>query len=397
MTAINAPYSIMNKQIDYFTHSQINSYLSTHGNAIIKASNKDTENLLKNDRRIAGDITRSNIDAANMVSSQFQQGFGELNSSIINQTNIISQGLEDVNLGINNLGYAVNSGFNNLTVQLYETGNQISNTIVESAKQTTNALTNAMIETTQIICGSLAEMKSSFDMGMMNIVNQFELQRNEMKEGFDKLANILENSRKTEAQERFRDGKNEFEAYLKYQEETVLLQDALNYLKQSIEIYNGNPFSHYYLGMIYLQPRENFYNPEKAKEHFLNAVAYSKRIENNAFTSLSYFNASWVSYILQDVNEAIKLGELSKQFDANKIPENWYNLGKYYAYQNNSNKALEHLDVAVKRFDPAYTVKANIDLDYLHIKNDLFGYFLNIKNQEATILKNKMQNFGINL
>ena len=332
----------------------------------------------------ATQIAKANQKAGEQISENLQKGFhaihqqqSQIHGAILTQTN-------DMNRGIDNLNMTVETGFNTLHNEMYQVGNKV------------DAVGQTLVAVGEHLSEGLASLKASFDIGMTKVISQFELQRSELKDGFNKLADLLENSRKTEARERYLDGKAEYEKYQQFPDEPQFLTDALEYLKLSIEIYKGNPYAHFYLGHIYQEPAI-YYDLKKSLEHYKLCATYGKGTQNDSITALGYFNASWVSYVLEDVDEAINLAELSKNFD-DDLPENWYNLAKYHAYKKEPRKSLTYLDTAIKRFDPNYTVKANMDIDSTkNIKPALETYFLEIRDDEAKELDDKLKNFGIQL
>ena len=370
MKRISAPYSIMNTEIDYHTHSQYNSYINSLGQGISKASQKHADRIAK-----------SNIQAAKHIQNglndiSYQQA--RVHEALIDQTNVVQSGLNSIEVNLER-------GFDGVNQNLHR------------VNQGLNQINENIIVTEQTLRNGLTALKSSFDMGMMNIVSQFELQRAEITRGFNQLVDVLKNSRKTEANERYNDGKNEFEKYLQFPEEIQFLTDALEYLKKSIEIYKGNPFCHLYLGHIYKTPTQ-YYNLELSLKHYKLCATYAKGTQNKELAALGYFLAGWIAYVSKDLDNAIQLAELSLKFDDQGIPENYYNLAKYYACKKNTEKSLLNLDYIVKKFDPLYIIKANIDEDFTkNIKEELESYFSEIRNTEAKKLEKKLNNFGLNI
>ena len=96
-----------------------------------------------------------------------------------------------------------------------------------------------------------------------------------------------------------------------------------------------------------------------------------------------------------DVDAAIEAGEKSLEFDSSGIPENYFNLAKFYARQKNIPKALDKLDTAIQQFDPFYTVKADIDDDFQQIRSDLDEYFKQIRESAAQQWDNNIDALGI--
>ncbi len=291
----------------------------------------------------------------------------QIHESIVDQSRLMARGFPGIAVGIGDLAQVVH----------------------DSSNQVVNSVERASHDITKGIAGLCA----SFDMGMANIVTQFELQRKEINQGFLQLSSILENSRKVEAKERYLDGKTEYEKYLKFPDEMQFLHDALEYLQKSVEIYKGNPFSHFYLGHIYHEPTE-LHNLEKAFEHYKLCATYAKGIENKGLTGLGYFYAGWIAYVQKDTKTAIELSETALQFD-DLNPENYYNLAKFYAVERNVEKSLGYLDVAIRQFDPNYSLKASLDPDFKQIEPYLTKFFDALRDEEAKNLETRLRNFGV--
>lgn len=239
------------------------------------------------------------------------------------------------------------------------------------------------------VATGFTDVKASMDMGMAHIVSQVELQREELKEGFQEMSQLLENQLKTRAHERYLDGKLAYENFLQHPDEKQFLMDALTYFNESIEAYRGNPFCHLHLGHIY-QKTEQPYDLEKAQNHYQLCATYAKGIQNDTLTAMGYFLASWISYVRGEVLEAIELGEKSIEFAPKAIPEAYYNLAKYHAHQEEAELALQYLKKAIQKFDPYYAVKANIDPDFEMIQAARDAFFEQLKTEEVSYWQNRL-------
>lgn len=233
------------------------------------------------------------------------------------------------------------------------------------------------------------DIKASLDMGMAHIVSQVELQREELREGFQEMSQLLENQLKTRAHERYLDGKLEYERFLQHPDEKQFLMDALSYFNESIEAYRGNPFCHLHLGHIY-QKAEESYNLDKAQNHYQLCATYAKGIQNDELTAIGYFLASWISYVRGEVQGAIELGEKCIEYAPDTIPEAFYNLAKYHAHQEEAENSIIYLRKAIKDFDPYYAVKANLDPDFEAIQQALTSFFEELKTEELTYWQERL-------
>ena len=304
-----------------------------------------------------------------------QKGQAEIHHALIDQSEIIQTGFDNVE-------FALHKGF------------EMARDGLEDVAHSVDQVGELVLKTGDQLDKGLTGIKASVDMGMMNIVSQFELQREEMQQGLGRLAHLLENQHKTRAKERYEDGKGAYEHYLRHPDEPQFLDDAQDYLLQSLEAYRGNPFCHLYLGHLY-QEASSHYDLDKSLQHYQHCATYAKGLEHRSLAALGYFMAAWIAYVSGNAEEASHLGQLSLEYDPDGLPEAWYNLAKYHAHLAQPEPALERLDVAVRRFDPLYSIKADIDPDFEHIQKPLENYFERIRKEEAQALRDKLHRFGI--
>ncbi len=358
-------------EVEYYAHRQYHRFMNDVGVGIRKLAESH-----------ARTIAEANLKAGQAINQTLHSGFEQVNQTqlaihdaLLDQTQVIEQGMGAIEL-------ALESGFEQTQRNLSEVANRI------------DQVGTIIIESNDRLFQGMAGLKASVDMGMMNIITQFEMQRTEIKQGFEVLANILENNKKTEARERFRDGKDAYENYLRHPDEPQFLKDALDYLEASNEIYRGNPFCHLYLGHIYQEP-SLYYDLTISQEQYRLCATYAKGMSNEGLAALGFFMASWIAYVRKDMDKAIEYAEESLKYAKDRIPEIYYNLAKYHAYLQDNNEALYYLDIAVQRFDPLYTLKADVDADFLSMKDELYEYFERLKDQAGKNLKHQLKAFGL--
>jgi len=357
--------------VDYHLHKQYHRFVYDMGKGIKQVAEAHAKT-----------IAEANLRAGKVISDTLQTGFEEVQKSqmaihhaLLDQTQVI----ED--------------GFNAVVIQIDKGFEQTQKGLNEVA-QRVDQVGMVIIESNERLWQGLMGVKASFDMGMVQILTQFELQRKEMKQGFDLLADLMENTRKTEARECYRDGKEAYETYLQHPDEPQFLRDALDYLNQSIEIYRGNPFCHLYLGHIY-QEASLFFDLDRAQEHYRLCATYAKGLHYASLAALGYFLAAWISFVRGEVTQAISWAEQSLAFDDQHIPENYYHLAKFHAFLGQPEQSLTYLDQAVKRFDPFYTIKAQTDVDFKPIEAELDRYFERIRSEAAHQLSKQLNDFGV--
>ena len=370
---VPVPFSIARSsdKFDYYAHRQYNRFLNVLGTGIQKVAREHAET-----------IARANLKAGREISNTLKEGFDgvqegqtQIHEALLDQTQVIQKGLESIEISLD-------EGFDKVALGLNEVAGRV------------DRVGEVLVQTGDRLSLGLAGLKSSFDMGMMNIVSQFELQRTEIQEGFDLLTNILENNRKAEARERYRDGKEAYDKYLQHPDEPQFLTDALEYLKESVNIYKGNAFCHLYLGHIYQEPAQ-YYDLNRSLDHYKRCATYAKGMPNKGLAALGYFMAGWISYVLEDLDGAIEFSEKALEFDESGNPENYYNLAKFFAYMNQAEKALEYLDIAIQKFDPLYSLKASVDKDFANIQQPMDEYFVQLRDEEAKSLEKGLLDFGV--
>lgn len=368
-------YSILRKkqqpEADYFSHRLAYRFLHVLGVGIQQAA-----------REHAQTIAEANLKAGKEIGERIRSGFEavnqqqkEIHQALTHQTQVIETGLIAID-------ETLESGFSKTLQGLNEVANRIDQ----------NSL--AVVQAGDRLFQGIAGLKAGMDMGMANILTQFELERQEIRQGFDLLADILENQRKSEARERYRDGKAAYEQYLQHPDEPQFLTDAKDYLEQSTQIYRGNPFCHLYLGHIFQEPAQ-FYDLDKAQQHYQLCATYAKGIPNEGLTALGYFLAAWIAYVRENVSEAIDLAEKSLAHDPDHLPENYYNLAKYRATQGEGEAALGFLETAIRRFDPTYALKADVDPDFAPVRKDLDPFFVRLRDEEAQKMDDQLAAFGL--
>jgi tetratricopeptide (TPR) repeat protein len=343
----------------YLRHARERRFLYALGTGIQRVADGHAERLIEAQREEHQQLRKTLRTGFEGV----QHNQIRIHQALLNQTEVMILGFDAVELRLQ-------EGFEQQARGLNEVVNRVDH------------LGQVVVETGERLFKGLAGLKASFDHGMMGIVAQFELQREEMQDGFARLADLLAHQQKTRARERFLDGKLEFERYQAHPDEPQLLIDARDYLHDSLQQYRGNPFAHFLLGLIYLEPVAHF-DPGRALDHFLRGVTYAKSLENYPLAALCAFEAGWVHYLRGEIEQAIEQSELARSFDPDALPENYFHLAKYHACQGEAQPALQHLDTAVQRFDPLYTLKADIDPDFGPIRPQLDPYFEQLRDRAA--------------
>ncbi|RMG75076.1 MAG: hypothetical protein D6722_01575 [Bacteroidetes bacterium] len=357
----------------YLRHRQMRRFLYEAGVGIERVARAQTDRLIEAQREIGAEL-KGSVDKG---FAEVQAGQKRIHHALIDQTEVIAEGFEGVQV-------ILGEGLGLLHRDLGEVSDRMEH------------LGLVVVEQGDRLFRGLGGLKASLDMGMVSIVTQFELQRKELKQSLAYLSQLLENQQKTRAQERFRDGKQHYEYYLEHPDEAQFLTDAMEYLLESVEIYRGNPFAHLYLGHIYQEPAASF-DLEQSLHHYRLCATYAKGLKHDALTGMGFFMSAWLHFLLGDREAAIRAAEQSRNYDPEGIPENYYNLARYYAGKGEATDALRHLHTAVTRFDPYYTLKADIDAEFQEIRPDLDQFFGTLRDEAAQQWEARLQAYRLAL
>jgi len=158
--------------------------------------------------------------------------------------------------------------------------------------------------------------------------------------------------------------------------------------------YQGNPFPHFFLGLINLRPTI-YFNIDLSLNEFIEAKKCSDEIEIFYMSAISSLMIAWIYYIKKETDKAIDYSLKAIDMEFMNLPELYFNLGKYYAAKKDSDNAIKCLDEAIRRFDYLYAVKADIDDDFNLIKPELINYFVKLKDEEKSKVMSRLSDLGI--
>jgi tetratricopeptide (TPR) repeat protein len=326
-------------------------------------------------------LAKVNLKAASRLNHTLEQGFEavdqgqhRIHEALVSQTDAINIGFDKVSLAVD--------------LQTAQQARDAAQQREEEAK--TREAIKAHREATTM---GFAQLAASVDMGMSGLMAQFELQRSEMKAGLEKIGTLLINQQKTKAHERFLDGQTAYGQYLRHPDEPRFLQDASQYLNESIDRWRGNPYAHLYLGHIYHEAGP-VHDLPKAQSHYLDCATYAKGIDNSVLAAQGYLMASWLAYVRRLPARAVELAKLAIEYDPEGLPEAYFNLGKYQAHMGKAEEAIAQLDIAIKTFDPLYSLKASLDTDYRSLNAALDEYFERLQSEEQAYWDARLSVFG---
>jgi len=246
----------------------------------------------------------------------------------------------------------------------------------------------------------IQNLHSGFNIAMGKVILQFEMQREEMKQGLDSIIDILKNRRKIDASEDFRDAMEFYNDGCRFIDKPVWMKNAHKYFISSIEKYERNPLAHLHLAHIY-HYQEEFRDFSKALYHYELCYTYGEADEKSrAVTAQGYFYAGWLkASVFDDIDSAIKLTKEAIEYDSS-LDKAYYHLSKFYALEKDILNSLYFLKKNIVDFDRSYTVKAKLDSDFDAIRDSLDKFLQSLRDKsfekltmEYDSIQKKIDNF----
>ena len=300
-----------------------------------------------------------------------------------------NQYVADINKGLARAASEIVKGQAYSAMAVAETMNRnadfLAKTITGSAEmisQDVQDLTRTVEYGLDQVADGIAGLRADFDIAMGQVISQFEMMRAEMRAGFDRMIDILENRRKTEAQEHFRDALEFYRDGSRITDKPQWFDDALKHFLASVEQYERNPLAHLLIGHIYHYQKQDR-DFKKALHHYQLCYTYGEADEKDcSIAAQGYFYAGWLNAAAFDYLEAaISLTEKSVKLDP-KMGEAHYHLAKFHALRGEAKQAVDHLERAIVDFDRNYCRKAEADPDFNNVRDAVHDLFEKLK-QEA--------------
>jgi hypothetical protein len=242
---------------------------------------------------------------------------------------------------------------------------------------------------------SFNNLGAAFSIEMIDIVWIFEMSSEEFRKGLAVIEDSLHFCEKADSYNKFIESSKKYLEYLENPSEHKLLSEVKQGFEDCVKDYDGNPFAHFMLGLIYHRPTV-YFDLKKSVKEFSEAKRYSLEIENHYMTAMCNYMIAWFSYLESDVDKAIELSLVAIDNEFMNIPEIYFNLSKYYAINKDHENSLKYLDEAIRRFDILYAIKADIDDDFKLIRQELKKYFFKLKEEEKSKVKDRLKEMGIN-
>lgn len=341
-----------------------------------------------------------------MILKPFSRSMNISYRDFLNQNYFVAlndHGLKKINLkGINKISKENDPDFKeieekDIIPRKFEEFNLTRDLIAEEEKDFISDISKKRLEPTdssETADISFYKLGATFTFEMLDIVWLNETANTEIQNALDVIKDSLIFSGKGELNDIFTGLTQKYLKYLENPSDNKLFSEIKEGIEECIKNYNENPFSHIFLGMIFLRP-SRYFDMNKANEEFLSAKKYSLEIENHYILGYCNFVLAWIAYLNDDTDSAIELSNEAIDSEFMNIPEIYFNLAKFYASRKDHENALKYLDEAIKRFDFFYSVKADIDEDFSLIKNELTLYFKKLRDEEKAKVNEKLYSIGI--
>lgn len=299
-----------------------------------------------------------------------------------------NQYVADINKGLARASSEIIKGQALSTLAVAETMNRnadfLAKTITGGAEMVSldiQNLTQAVEYGLDQVTDGIAGLRADFDIAMGQVISQFEMMRSEMRDGFDRMINILENRRKTEAQEHFRDAMEFYRDGCRFADKPQWFDDALKHFLVSVEQYERNPLSHMHIGHIYHYQKKH-QNFEKALHHYHLCYTYGEADEKDySVAAQGYFYAGWLcAAVFNNLEEAITSMEKALRLDS-KLGEACYLLAKFHGVREDAKLVVKYLERAIVDFDRDYCIKASGDADFDKVRDAVNDLLVRLKEK----------------
>ncbi len=311
-------------------------------------------------------LKKVNIKGINKISSSNNREFIELSDN-----DIISRRFEEIPLS------SVLISKENIT--------EISN-LARSRLEFTDTETHNEI--------TFSELGAVFSIEMFDMIWLEELMSEGHRKGIEIINDTMIFGEKSHLFEKFTVNLERYEKYLQNPSDFALIESIKIETEKIIEEYNGNPYDHFLLALLYHRPT-SFQDLTAAKKEFIISRELSAEIENNDLTAMCDMMLAWFAYIEKDYDKAIEISHRALDLEFLSVPEIYFNLSKFYAAKGDSGNSIQYLDEVIRGFDFLYAIKAGIDDDFNKIKNDLNEYISMARDKAKKGIMKRLNNMGI--
>lgn len=217
-----------------------------------------------------------------------------------------NHGLKKINLkGINTISKANDPNFieieeNKIIQRKFELFDLSSDLINNNEKDLVTTIIKERLERVDKdgnVDVSFYNLGAVFSIEMIDIVWIFEMSSNEVRKGLEVITDSLKFCEKEESMNVFINSVNRYLKHLENPSDHKLLIEAKKGFESCINEYNGNPFAHFMLGLVYHRPTL-FFDLKRSLKEFSEAKRYSIEIENHYMTAMCDYMTAWLAYLV---------------------------------------------------------------------------------------------------
>ena len=301
---------------------------------------------------------------------------------------------------------AIKSQTNTLVTSIKDAADHIGQTIERSTDQIVGSIQTAA----NAICQGLGDVQE--ELSVLNRRAAIVVEQQKVTNML--LANIVDLLKLPDSEkERWQSINMGLKLFQSASKNPELYDDALEEFLKAESLRKQDPFVLYRIASIYLYV-ERCLDPAKAQAYFSRAAKYatigtdpeyaklaklmisptnmgaflgSENDSIRTFSSDSYDNAAFASYVIEDLDSAVKYQQ--KAYELDPTPEHTYNLAKYYSHKSCFDESKKYLDEAIDK-EPKFAAAVFQEADMVS-KPEIIS-FLTKKNDELNANLNDVIN-----
>ncbi|MCK4539849.1 hypothetical protein KAU09_01705 [Candidatus Parcubacteria bacterium] len=338
-----------------------------------------------------GEVIETLNQNTDTIVGAMDDGFMNVGDKITEQTNIMKKGM----VGLATVQVASTALSTHL---IRQTLNENANFLAKNVSKGFEILHDDLFDISSGIkdLGSeMGELRENLNIAMGNVITQIELLQDVFREGFEHISYILENRRKTDAQEHFDDALEFYADGNQFPDEPQWFKDAKKHFLASVKLYSRNPLAHLLLGHIYHYQKEHR-DFQKALEHYRLCAAYGEaQKETHSIAAQGCFFTAWIeASISKNIENAIVYSKKAIVFDR-KYFKAYYYLAKYYVISGEYSRALKIIETVITKHDRKYAIKVLSDPDFQPIEKLVKQLINRLKKAAITSFKSSFSNINV--
>lgn len=326
--------------------------------------------------------------------AKIEYGAGLISDAIRSQTNTLATSINDA---ADCVGQTINDAADHIGQTINDAADHIGQTIEQSTGQIVSSIQTAA----NAICQGLGDVHE--ELSVLNRRAAIVVEQQKVTNML--LANIVDLLKLPDSEkERWQSINMGLKLFQNAAKSPELYDDALEEFLKAESLRKQDPFVLYRIASIYLYV-ERCLDPTKAQAYFSRAAKYATigtdpeyaklaklmvspansgvflGTDNDSirtFSSDSYDNAAFASYVIEDLDSAVKYQQ--KAYELDPTPEHTYNLAKYYSHKSCFEESKKYLEEAISK-EPKFAAAVFQEADMVS-KPEIVS-FLTKKNDEV--------------